>query len=283
MMASKNQSGSFFGISTRQDGFTLIELMIAMVVSIILGGAVVTSYISQQRAATMVREVAQMQQQLRGAMYILEYDLRLAGFNPMAQTGRFGVMDMRRRDMADGKAGEGSPTLTVRYDYDPGAPLADTNGNGEVDPGEPLLTYGLFDETANGVTDLVRVSENDFVNRALLAENIEAMAIAYAYADGNGQLTTVGGDIAWAMDTNDDNRLDTLLDGTVLTTTVPLSDIRMARVWLLARSQNRSAGHVDNISYQIGAQTVGPFQDAFRRRMMDRTIELRNMALGPAQ
>ena len=103
-----------------QGGFTLIELLIAMVVTTIMGGAMVASYISQQRSATIVREVAQMQQQLRGAMYILEYDIRLAGYNPERATDTFGITDIRRRSLADGLPDVGGmPSLTVASDWQP--------------------------------------------------------------------------------------------------------------------------------------------------------------------
>jgi len=275
MMNSSKNPKALFEKKTTQDGFTLIELMIAMVIAAILGGAMVANFVSQQRSAAIVRQVANMQQQLRGAMFILEQDIRLAGYDPQG-TGLFGVTDVRQRDLMTGTLDPaGSPSLTIAFDWSPGN--AATNDNGILD--EPAPTYRL-QENGNGWTDLVREVGG---NVQLVAENIEALSFAYAYDNGDGNLARSDGDIIWAVDTNNDNRLDTRLiegdDDEALAGIVTLDRVRSVRIWMLARAQNQAPGYVNTETYQVGGDTLPPFMDGFRRRLMVRTIDIRNMGL----
>lgn len=64
-----------------QNGFTLIELLIAMAISLVLMTGIYTTYRSQQKAYIVQDQMAQMQQNLRAAMYFVEADLRMAGYN----------------------------------------------------------------------------------------------------------------------------------------------------------------------------------------------------------
>jgi type IV pilus assembly protein PilW len=275
MMNSSKNPKALFEKKTTQDGFTLIELLIAMVIAAILGGAMVANFVSQQRSAAIVRQVANMQQQLRGAMFILEHDIRLAGYDPQV-TGLFGVTDVRQRDLMTGTLDPaGSPSLTIAFDWSPGN--AATNDNGILD--EPAPTYRL-QENGNGWTDLVREVGG---NVQLVAENIEALSFAYAYDNGDGNLARSGGEIIWAVDTDNDNRLDTRLiegdDDEVLAGIVTLDRVRSVRIWMLARAQNQAPGYVNTETYQVGGDTLPPFMDGFRRRLIVRTIDVRNLGL----
>ena len=52
-------------------GFTLVEMLIAMVVSTVLVGAVYTSYQIQEKASTVQREMARMENCTRAALYLI--------------------------------------------------------------------------------------------------------------------------------------------------------------------------------------------------------------------
>jgi len=74
-------------IGNKEAGFTLVELMISMAVAGIVMAAIYSSYYSQQKAYVTQEQVAQMQQNLRAAMYHLERDIRMAGYDPTGKTG----------------------------------------------------------------------------------------------------------------------------------------------------------------------------------------------------
>jgi type IV pilus assembly protein PilW len=290
-------------------GFTLLELLIAMIVTAIVGIAMVSNSISQQRSATMVRETAQLQQQLRGALYIMEQDIRIAGYDPQ-DSGLFGVRDVRRYTItnegtapAPSAAPAGRPALTIAYDWDPNNAAATGNGL----PDEPALSYRLFDDNSDNVTDLVRDVNTD---RQLLAEGIVALGFAFAIdADNDGELDrTPNGNVIWAIDSNNDNRLDTNLDTNddgaidmaddsngnfviqsadgpagLINPQVALSRIRMVRIWMVARARNADPRFNNNAQFVVGDQVVpaqaGGFQDGFRRQLMDHTVQFRNLGL----
>lgn len=279
-------------------GFTLLELLIAIIVASIMGIAVVSNSISQQQAATNVQQVAQMQQQLRGAIYLMERDIRMAGYDPV-ETGNFGVTDVRRWSVevdqtigAPDLSADSSPLLTV---------IEDSNENGIAD--DATITYCLYDDNNDAVVDLAR--ETGGV-RQLLAEGIDALGLAYAIDnDGDGSLDrTPNGNIIWAVDSDNDNLLDTNIDtddnGVIdindaagdlaitstdnaagaIATPAPLKSVRIVRVWLLARAQNRDPKYNDTNQYVIGDRIiVPPAGDQFRRRLLVRSVELRNAGL----
>jgi len=68
-------------IKKRTDqGFTLIELMVAMVISLIVMGAIFMTFKSQQDSYVIQDQVTRMQQNLRGAMYIMTRDIQMGGY-----------------------------------------------------------------------------------------------------------------------------------------------------------------------------------------------------------
>lgn len=65
---------------SNREGFTIIELMVSLVLSFILIGAVYGTFTSQQKAYTIQDQVAETQQNARMAMNILVRDIRMAGY-----------------------------------------------------------------------------------------------------------------------------------------------------------------------------------------------------------
>jgi type IV pilus assembly protein PilW len=63
-------------------GFTLVELMIAIVVALIVTAAVYAAYVVQQRTYKAQEQVAEAQQNIRAALLLMCRDLRMAGYDP---------------------------------------------------------------------------------------------------------------------------------------------------------------------------------------------------------
>ena len=206
-------------------GYSLIELMIAIALTAIVGIAVVSNYFIQKKSFSATRQVDKMQENLRGSMYIIERDVRMAGYDPN-QTGNFGITDIRPWTVtsdavvpaaAGGFNPAGSnPALTLIADdnRDQIADLTDDDGN--PDPLE-IISYRLYDDNNDGRWDLARdvATPGDAAwSRQLVAEGIEHIGFAYAIDnDDNGELDlTPGGNIIWAADSDWDGVLDTNLD-----------------------------------------------------------------------
>lgn len=281
-----------------QDGFTLVELMVGMVVATIVAIGVFSAHRTTTHTVMTQRQVADMQQQMRGSMFVMEREIRAAGYDPIkvgTPATPLGVQDIRRYNIVANPnpvgAGElnlaGSPALTVDFDLD---------ADGVVEQS----TYLLYDIDNNGITDFAR--RNGGACFELMAESIEAIGFAYAVdADFDGAVDlSPNGHILWVVDSDNNNELDRALDvdddgdiemddltAPVLNmsvphlnneTNVPVDRIRMVRIWLLSRSA-RSAKKkmIDQNTYLVGDQIIGPFNDTFRRRTLEMSIRIRNL------
>ena len=77
-----------------QKGFTLVELLVAMAIAGIVMAAGYSMYISQQKAYQTTEDVSALQQNLRSAMYFIEHDMRMAGYNPTRSSQAFSFTDI---------------------------------------------------------------------------------------------------------------------------------------------------------------------------------------------
>jgi len=149
-------------------GFSLVEILVAMVVSGLVLSGIYSTYQSQQRSYILQEDIAQVQQNLRAAMYLLTRELRMAGFNPSGSAVA-GIVD-----------GEWSNT-SIRF-------TKDDNGDGDVADSAEDLTYSLY--TSGGVQKLGR--KNPTTNQPV-AENIQELW--FVYLDANNNVTATLSDI----------------------------------------------------------------------------------------
>jgi type IV pilus assembly protein PilW len=151
-------------------GFTLVELLIGMVVSLLAMGAIYSTFLSQHRSYHDQEEAAAMQQNLRAAMYYMQREIRMAGCDPL-NTGNFGV------------TAANANSITFTEDIDDG-----TVGNppdGTLQAGENI-TYSLSG---------VNIVRNVGGGNQLVAQNIDALD--FVYLDGfSNVLNPAGSDVA---------------------------------------------------------------------------------------
>ena len=65
-----------------RNGFTLVELIIAILLSMVAMTAIYSSYFTQIKSYTVQQQVTAMQQNIRAALMFLERETRLAGCDP---------------------------------------------------------------------------------------------------------------------------------------------------------------------------------------------------------
>ncbi len=140
-------------------GFTLIELMAAMTISTVVMCAVFSAYFAQQKSYRIQLQMAELQQNLRAAMYFIERDVRSAGCDP---TGRAGAGIVTAR------------ASLLRF-------TADFDGDGTIQSREDV-TYSLYDSGGDGDTDIGRAKGGG--NRQPLALNIDSLDFRYIDEDG---------------------------------------------------------------------------------------------------
>jgi len=230
-------------VDTAEDGFTLVEMMITLVISGIIIAAIYAVYTVQQRTYTAQDAVAEMQQNIRAALMLMSRDIRMAGLDERlagaeiveATQGRFGfTLD---RD-GDGSLDGPDEDITFGFSTDD-----DSNGDGIVDD---LNGDGTVNDTAS----LGKDNGGGFHD---IADNIQA--IEFHYILDNGTSTTSPG-------------------------TAQFNQIRSVQVSILARADRISKKFKDSKSYTTASgATWGPYDDEYRRRLLVTTVQCRNMGL----
>jgi len=158
-------------------GFTLVELLVTLVVSGVVLAGICSTFYSQQTAFLNQEQIIAMQQNLRVAIYNMEREIRMAGHDPNGDAGA-GIVtananSIRIAQDLTGNGGTGDP------DKDVG------------DPGENI-TYSLQDADGDGDMDLVRNDHNG-AGIQMIAEDIDALN--FVYLNQNGLPTTLLADI----------------------------------------------------------------------------------------
>jgi type IV pilus assembly protein PilW len=160
-----------------EQGFTLVELLVTIVVSAVVLAGICSTFYSQHTSYLTQEQIVSMQQNLRVAMYIMERAIRMAGHDPDGDSGA-GIL----------AANAGSIRIAQDLTNNAGTGIPD----GDVgDPGEDI-TFSLQDADGDGDMDLVRIDHNS-AGVQMIAEDIDALN--FVYLNQNGVVTTVPGDI----------------------------------------------------------------------------------------
>jgi type IV pilus assembly protein PilW len=160
-----------------EQGFTLVELLVAIAVSGVVLTGICSTFYSQHTSYLNQEQIVSMQQNLRAAMYMMERDIRMAGHDSNGDAGA-GILNAN--------------AASIRIAQD----LTNNAGTGmpDGDVGEPGedITYSVQDGDGDGDTDLVRIDHNG-AGIQMIAGDIDALN--FVYLNQNGVITTVPADI----------------------------------------------------------------------------------------
>jgi len=149
-----------------QRGFTLIELMIALVLSSIVIAAVFTVFTSQEKIYNIQDQISEAQQNVRVGLDWIVKEIRMAGFDPTGSAGAGIVV-----------ADAGSIQIT-----------ADLDSDGNTDETDEDINFHLYDSGGDGDLDLGRESPSG--NTQPVVENISNNGLKLRYFDGAGNELT---------------------------------------------------------------------------------------------
>lgn len=152
-------------IKISDQGFTITELLVAVLISGIVMTGIYSTYYSQQKSYVTQTEVAAMQQNLRAGMYYMEREIRMAGYDPTGNANA-GIVT--------------ADSSSIRF-------TEDLNGDGDTNDSNEDMTYSLYDSGGDGDNDLGRKVGGG--SNQPVAENIDALNFVYLDQDGNATTT----------------------------------------------------------------------------------------------
>ena len=280
-----------------QQGITLLELLVAMVLALIAIGAIYDTYAVQARSHSSQKVTRTIQQNLRAAMTVMQQEVRKAGYDPH-DSRRFGIVDVRRYDLVSGRRLDsgGQPCLSYTCDIDENGRLDSRNGGRNRE--HP--SFKIADVHQNG---RICLTYDNGAGRRPVAEDIHAVGLAYGVdIDGDDVLDTwkQGLHPIWAVDSDNDNRLDTHLDvnddgritpdddtdgdgritasdGAPIEPPIGLDRIKTVQVWLFAQSTRTVRGHYDHRTYVVADRIIPAAPDGRVRSVLHTIIACRNL------
>jgi type IV pilus assembly protein PilW len=228
------------------NGFTLVELMIAMAIFGIASAALYASYQAQQNSYHTQEQVSDMQQNLRTALFFLDRDVKMAGYDP--------------REKADAASNANNIASVAEFRF-----ARDNDGDGFIQNGE-YVRYALTnDADGDGLADgapchLGREIGIAPSNSGLepVADNVDAMELVYHLADGTVTTNPVSPSDIRSIEISLLVRTDETIRGYIDSTTYfPAS----------------------NPTHDTDAKVWGPFNDPRQRKLLITEIKCRNLGV----
>jgi type IV pilus assembly protein PilW len=160
-------------------GFTLMEIMIALVIASIVMAAIYSVYRAQTRQHRIQQMAVEVQQNMRAAMYLLEREIRMAGYSPSGPSAAAGF---KADFSALGPPHDGSGAATDANNI---AFTVDNDADGAISGATSfeIIAYRL--DAANN-----ELERWDAVSGAwqVAAEHITALSFSYHRADESQML-----------------------------------------------------------------------------------------------
>ena len=140
-------------------GFTLVELLVAMVIALFILGAIYSTFLNQYKSYVVQEETAIMNQNLRIALFYMNREIRMAGCDPTGNANA-GIITANAKSIKF--------TEDVRGDFD------GSDSDGDTDDANEDITYCL---KANNLV------KNTGGGNQLVVRNIDALD--FVYLDGS--------------------------------------------------------------------------------------------------
>jgi len=172
-------------MNTNDRGFTLVELMIAMVVGMVVLGAVYALFTAQSKHLAAQEQLAELHQNARAAMDIMVREISMAGYN---QTTDPATITAVNRCTGTTTASNTPCAGITNAAADTIGFVADINGNGNTtagtaNPNENIVYDRYPSETSPaGVYSLGRTSNG---SKQPVIEYLDSLSFSYHEANGN--------------------------------------------------------------------------------------------------
>lgn len=252
-----------------QRGFSLIELMVAMTVSLILLGGVIQIFVSNKQSYRVVDGYSRLQENGRYAVDVLSRYIRLAGYRSNVSQNRatafpapsvepFSGETFTAGQVVFGQDGtsEQPDSITFRY-------YGDTNGLigdcwSDLDSNE-LRVWVKFSIDIDNELGCSRIWRGIRTTDRPLVDHVENMQIVYG-VDGNGDLIA-----------------DEYKNASDVSSSTEWNRVVSVRIAMLLSTPGNVSNEMDNKAYDLNGESVSPANDYRRRHRFVTTIHLRNV------
>jgi type IV pilus assembly protein PilW len=144
----------------KAEGFTLIELMVAIAIGMVVLAGVTTTFMSQIKFYTAQEQVNEMEQNARGALDVITRELKMAGYKP-----------------------NGGTVTGVTYNTSQLMIEADVDGSGVIDNTNDSTIERII-YAFNSANKQITRKMGSGGTVQVLADNITAFDVAYLKTDG---------------------------------------------------------------------------------------------------
>ena len=242
--------------SKQQRGFSLVELMVALVVSLLLLAGILEILLGNRESFQVQQDQAALQENSRLANFLLHNSLSLAGFHTNAlrsETEVFGANPV----ISGTDGGDATTPDRIRVRYEGGGNVQDCLGTTIGTPAAPQITdFEYFLDVADQeLACRVFNPDGSVRNTQPLVNNVQNLQIEYG------------------LDSNNDNSVDRYL--TPDSAGFDPQQVRLVRVQLVLATP-------DNVLLANTAQTLPlvngdvTYNDRLQRQFLEQIIALRN-------
>ena len=246
-------------------GFTLVELLVALVIGLLLTVLVSQVFVSSKRAYATTDDLSRMQENMRFAHDLLGRTVRMTSY--MSAPGNMqvsfdsypGQFDGANAAVAGTDGTDNNPdSITLRYQGTADGATIDCFGN--VIAENAYATNIFTVETVNGVPSLVCKTAVGGVS-TVMTTDVDNMQILYG------------------EETNGDFNADRYVSASSVSDMNRVVSVRMALLFRTASQNMRPPGNLDTTEYDLLGKKLPAFTGAEatrNRRVMTVTFALRN-------
>jgi prepilin-type N-terminal cleavage/methylation domain-containing protein len=192
----------------KRNGFTLIELLVGLAISSIVMSGIFSVYYAQSKSHRKQQQLVERQQNLRAALFLMERDIRLAGYDP-TKTDIAGIT-VAKTDQIEFTMNLGGGELDgVDNDFDgdtdedtPGQESdgIDNDGDGATDEPDEADESSYSDDAISGAGETIsyRLDGTNLIRNAGTGDQTAAFNIGWIqfdYLDGFGNSLIDAGEV----------------------------------------------------------------------------------------
>jgi type IV pilus assembly protein PilW len=238
----------------RQRGFTLVEMMVAIVIGLLLIAGTLSVFLSTKQGYRMTNGLSLMQSTGRATLDLLSQDIMMAGYPESSGIETFVT---GAGFTADG-GGNASDMFTVRYES-PTDCLETPGGTPVYADGNQYAKNRYFIQNGNLMCESLQEDNSVFAAAAVIVPGIENMQVLYG---------------------EDNDAADGVTNATRYVTAGNVTDwnsVVSVKIGFVVNSQKIIATTDDSATFSLLGQTAtAATNDRLRRRAYSTTVVIRN-------